>query len=275
MVSRWRITLSAFLILMAILACKSTGNTKDNPSTPVDENAAPQGQPTAGSGGLNFGAADKWPDYIPADIPVLEGNIRKVMEAPGIKVRIFYEGLTQKQFDQYLKLLKQEGFNLQYIVYIEEGFPDNSEERLKRGEYDAVDITRGNYHLRVEYGEDNTTLDIYTQGFEGAPDQPTATVTVYEWPADIVGVVPQPEGCDIFSIVNLNGGGYQIMCNIKVQGIDLVYIQQLQGLGFTEGDKLLDENGQIVTITLVKGNTSVTVMLHPEILTLQVRPVGP
>lgn len=262
------------MILIAIIACGSPGKKGVSPIPTVVENAPPPGQPTAGSGGFNFGEAAKWPDYIPDDIPVLEGNIRLVMEAPGLKVRIFYEGLTRKQFDQYLKLLKQEGFNLEYIVYVQEGFPDNSEERLKRGEFDAVDITRGNYHMRVEYGED-TILDIYTQGFIGAPDQPTATAVIYEWPADIVGVVPQPEGCDIFSIVNLNGGGYQIMCNIEVQGIDLAYIQQLQSLGFTEQDKLLDENGQIVTITLVKGNTSVTVMLHPEILTIQVRPVGP
>lgn len=275
MVSKWQIALSAFLILITILACGSPGNIRVTPITPVVETAPPQGQPTAGSGGFNFGEAAKWPDYIPDDIPVLEGKIRLVMEAPGSHVRIFYEEFSRDQLDQYLRLLEQKGFQLEYIVYVQEGFPDNSEERLKRGDFDAIDITRGNYHMRMEYGEDTTTLDIYTQGFKEAPNLPTATVAVFEWPADIVGVVPQPDQCGIFSIVNLNGGGYQIMCNMEVQGIDLVYIQKLQSLGFTEQDKLLDENGQIVTITLVKGNTSVTVLIHPQVLTLQVKPVGP
>ncbi len=93
-------------------------------------------------GWIKRGDAATWPAYLPADIPPLEGSIRLVMEG-GDRVRIFYEDMTKEQVDQYLQLLQQQGFHLQYQVYVQEGFPDNSAERMKKGDYDAVDITKG------------------------------------------------------------------------------------------------------------------------------------
>ncbi|MBN2258871.1 MAG: hypothetical protein JW704_13830, partial [Anaerolineaceae bacterium] len=137
----------------------------------------------------------EWPDYIPDDIPEMEGNIRLVMDAPGSHVRIFYEDVTKNQLEQYLRLLEEEGFTLVYQVYVREGFPDNSEERLKKGDYDAVDITRGEYHMKISYGEDDITYDIYKSGFPAGLPASAGS----EWPAELVNVVPKPERCALQS----------------------------------------------------------------------------
>ncbi len=68
---------------------------------------------------------------IPSDIPALEGKISQVMTGQ-THIRIFYEGLSQKQFERYLEILYQNGFELEELVFVQEGFPDNSEERLKK-----------------------------------------------------------------------------------------------------------------------------------------------
>jgi hypothetical protein len=54
---------------------------------PAGENQwpTPQTDPWAGSG-FSYGEDAVWPDYIPADIPVLEGEITTLMEAPGSHV---------------------------------------------------------------------------------------------------------------------------------------------------------------------------------------------
>ena len=60
-----------------------------------------------------------------------------------------------------MQTLENAGFSLEYKVYVAEGHPDNSAESIKKGEYDAVYITKGDYELRIEWSEDTTVLDIY------------------------------------------------------------------------------------------------------------------
>ena len=144
----------AGLILLVALGCGISSGTEPESNPSVMPVNPPE------NSGLGF----DWPESIPDDIPVLEGNIQMVMEAPGSHIRIFYQDLTERQLEQYLDRLEEEGFQLEYIVYTREGYPDKSEERLKRGDYDAVDITKGEYHMRIEYGSDITTYDIYTAG---------------------------------------------------------------------------------------------------------------
>ena len=143
-------------ILMVTLGCGISHSTEPE-SGP---NTTPIGPPE--DSGFGF----TWPERIPDDIPILKGDIQMVMEAPGSHIRIFYRNLTQRQLEQYLDQLEKGGFNLEYIVYTREGYPDKSEEKQKRGDYDAVDITKGEYHMRIEYGKDTTTYDIYTAGFQ-------------------------------------------------------------------------------------------------------------
>ena len=148
----------ASLVLLATLSCAI------NPG--AEPEIGPQATPFGPPAGSGFGFT--WPESIPDDIPILEGEIQMVMEAPGSHIRIFYQNLAQDQLERYLNLLEQEGFELEYIVYTREGFPDKSEEKHQRGDYDAIDITKGQYHMRIEHGSDITTYDIYTSGFQSS-----------------------------------------------------------------------------------------------------------
>lgn len=233
--SKWQITLSVVVIMMVLTACGSPSTNGDNSSQPVIGTALPT--EIAGSmpqqlsidpGWTSRGEAAVWPEYIPEDIPVLEGKIRKVMVAPESHIRIFYEGISKDQIDQYLRLLERKGFQLEYQVYIQEGFPDNSEERMRKGDYDAIDITKGDYHMNLGYGEGNISYDIYTSGFS----MPIPTPAGLDWPADLVNVVPKPERCIIEMAAPDGKGGYQITCRLADQKVGSDYLEVLQTAGF-------------------------------------------
>jgi len=127
---------------------------------------AGEGNGPGDGGGFAFGENAQWPAYIPREIPELEGETRVIMDTPGSHVRIFYDSLSDRQIRQYLDQCEAAGFRLQYIVYTREGFTDTSEERRRVGDFDAVDLTKGKYHMRLEYGSDSVTYDIYAEGFE-------------------------------------------------------------------------------------------------------------
>ena len=154
MKGKWLKSITGLLILFFALSCGISPNVEER------DQATTVSFPNGGS------IAFEWPESIPKDIPPLEGDINLVMEAPGSHIRIFYQNLPKHQVEQYLDQLEKEGFDLEYIVYTREGFPDNSEERRKRGKYDAVDITKGEYHMRIELCKDTATYDIYTTGFQ-------------------------------------------------------------------------------------------------------------
>ena len=113
------------------------------------------------SPGLDLGESAQWPTYLPDEIPILTGEIQLVMGAPDTKVRIFYAPLSDNQIEQYLQLCQEQGYKIEYLVYTQEGSVDRSVEKLKAGDYDAIEMTRGAYRLRLEYGSDGATLDIY------------------------------------------------------------------------------------------------------------------
>lgn len=166
--NRWLKSIAGLLILFFVLSCGVSSGSAGERDAQATTFSPPSGS----------GIGSTWPESIPKDIPVLEGDISVVLEAPGSHIRIFYQNLPKRQFEQYLDQLEKEGFDLEYLVYTREGFPDNSEERIKRGEYDAVDITKGEYHMRLAYGEDTTIYDIYTTGFQdGTQNGATPTVS--------------------------------------------------------------------------------------------------
>ncbi|MBN2500869.1 MAG: hypothetical protein JXB38_08835 [Anaerolineales bacterium] len=140
----------ASLMLLG-LACRLMGGNDAAPAPVDSENNIPEGIP---------GVFTEWPEDIPDDIPEFDAQIRLVMEGD-THTRIFYENISKKQLEEYLQTLEDAGFSLEYKVYVAEGHPDNSAERVKKGEYDAVYITKGDYELRIEWGEDTTVLDIY------------------------------------------------------------------------------------------------------------------
>ena len=247
--------LATFAILVAASACGSGDQTGDLPG--LDDGSA-AGATASGSGAtapgptgaaavagamgsvdpgapggatgsdwILTGADARWPDYIPNDIPPLEAPIRKIMQgATGL--RIFYEELSRDQVEDYLALLKQNGFEVQYVVYVQEGFPDNSEERIAAGDFDAVNISKGAYRMDIGYGGRPTTLDIETSGFEDAyPFTPER-----DWPGDLAGVIPQPERCRIEAVYAQDGGGYQIVATPQDATAVADYVQALLAAGY-------------------------------------------
>ena len=142
------------LVLLG-LACRFMGGTGAAPAPSGDENSLPEDIP---------GMSTEWPENIPDDIPEFDAQIRLVMDG-GTRTRIFYENVSKRQLEKYLQTLEEAGFNLEYKVYVAEGHPDNSAERIEKGEYDAVYITKDDYELRIEWGEDTATLDIDTSNF--------------------------------------------------------------------------------------------------------------
>jgi hypothetical protein len=170
-----------------------------------------------------------WPDYIPADIPALDTNIRNVMEG-SVSLRIFYEDLSQEQTDQYLALLEKAGFELTYVVYQDERYPDEeaAQERIDAGDFDAVHIAKDDYRMDITYGGGDTTLDIETSGFADVyPFTPER-----EWPADLAGAVPQPAGCRVEGVYAQDDGGYQIVCTPESPEVVEAYVQSLLAMGY-------------------------------------------
>lgn len=245
----WKIILPAALILISIAACSSPGGEVITTSQAASTTASQPwlAAPTTPSGDNNLGSTAEWPAYIPADIPIFQGKIRKVMEAPGVRVRIFYEEVTQQLLDDYLHLLEQQGFQLEYIVYVQEGFPDNSTERLKKGDYDAVDITKGDYHMNIGYGEGNIAYDIDISGFDVSVviRTPIPTSDAVRWPEAVYDLIPQPANCPLLSVEQVTPQEHQITCQPQSNTAVDEYKQALQAAGFLPNLQLPAADGSL------------------------------
>lgn len=269
MQKKWIVTLLSIL-LVTTTGCgllMETKNTNIN-RTAEDENEIP-----LPNEGINSAENAQWPSYLPDDIPVLAGDIRTVMGSPSASVRIFYEPLSEKQIAQYVELCEQKGFAIKYLTYTREGFPDNSAEKMKAGDFDAVEFTKDGYYMRLEYGSDLATLDINV-----ARAAPKEQPTMIPWPEDIKASVPQPEQCWVRNIANLSDGGYQIACEYKDGNLRLdEYLQVLTTLGFQEIDRLINDNNETVYVILEDESVSVKLMPHSpsSTITFQVLPKSP
>jgi hypothetical protein len=104
-----------------------------------------------------------WPEVLPADIPVLEGKISNVMGTDPSYIRIFYEPIPVKDIEDYVQLCKKQGFDITLVAYDVIGFPEDAEERLREGEYDAIEFHKGYYSMHLEHGKDVATLDIMVE----------------------------------------------------------------------------------------------------------------
>lgn len=260
-----------FLVLVLLISCRGETESAIPEDTAVPPN--PADQFVAELPGLDA----QWPDYIPADIPRLDGSIRSVMMSSS-HIRIFYESVTEKQIEQYLDTLDQMGFKLEYMVFVQEGFPDNSEEKLARGEFDAVDITNDTYHMRLEAGGGTAVYDIDLVGFTAPvptslPTYSPPTAVPLQWPAV---QVPPPESCDLTSVLDMGNGQFMISCQFTVEDAAEIYIAALQEAGFTEQDRFEDMNGNLLSLTLLKEETAVT-LLHSQTpaLNIQIKPATP
>lgn len=220
----------AITITLTLSACNAPATPATLPSPePVENPPLPQASPPSALRIPGLGGSTEWPAYIPSEIPPLNGTITNVMEAAGSHVRLFYEGITKEQLEQYLSQLESLGYSLEYIVYVPEGFPDNSEERLKQGDYDAVRITRGEYQMNIEYGEEILTYDISTAAF--AQSIPAAPKT--NWPAGLAGLVPQPARCSLDNnILPDSTDWFMLTCRPEDSSVLDEYRQALEAAGF-------------------------------------------
>jgi len=261
-----RLSLVIGLILILVTGCFSpTGNptaptspdlisipTTPEPNQPLPSSPS-QDLPTAEgeystsdlSNWTKSGAAAVWPAYIPADIPQPEGLIRKTMEGD-ISMRIFYGSMTPAAFDQWINLLEEQGFSLEYVVYVEEGFPDNSEERIRKGDFDAVKISKGDYQLEITYGSESPVLDIAISGFEFpgySNTEPTPSGPV--WPAEYALVIPQPARCTLIAVEPVPPHDYRILCQPADAQVLADYQNSLQAAGYSPNTVIPASDGSL------------------------------
>ena len=77
----------------------------------------------------------------------------------GQDTEISYSSISNQTIAQYLAQLEALGFQVQYSVYAAPSIPDEqTAERIARGEWDAVEITKGPYHMRLEAETRGPTL---------------------------------------------------------------------------------------------------------------------
>lgn len=259
MISKWMKYLTIFSLLAFITACnlapKTTGEFPEQlenvPTQPVinPENAQPQSMGLGRSGGT------EWPAYIPIDIPPLEGKIRTMFEGSD-RIRIFYDYVSPQTYNGWLAALKETGFSLEYVVYIVEGFPDNSEERIKKGDFDAINISKGDFRLRIGFNTTSPVLDIETSGFEEA----AATAVTIVWPEGLAGIVPEPAGCTIIVVDKISPNGYRITCRIDSGYSPETYFEALQKAGFSQTDLMKLPDGSTLDATYQKDNLNIKLL---------------
>jgi hypothetical protein len=246
-----------FSLLASVTACiltpnipgVSPGQFNNAPPPPNSnpESTLPQSMGLGRSGGT------EWPAYIPRDIPPLEGKIRKMFEGSD-RIRIFYEYVSPQAYNNWLALLTEKGFTLENVVYVEEGFPDNSTERIKKGDFDAINISKGDYRMRIDFNTTSPTLDIDTSGFEEA----AATAVTLVWPEDLAGKVPEPAGCTIIVLDKVPPNGYSITCRIDSSFSPEIYFEVLQNAGFSQTEIMKLPDGSTLEATYQKDNLKVT-----------------
>ncbi len=264
------------LICLLMVSCGTTSPAvpdvaeKENPQPMIDMPPIP----TRGAGQTPSDGADPfarempqglfgntWPDTLPDDIPVLDGAITTVMGDGQSTTRIFYKPISPGVVEQYVDQCRKQSFEITMIVYTAPGFPDDSEERLKSGDYDAIEFKKGEIFMRLEYGKDLATLDIMLQGRANYPGSSTEEK---EWPQDIAGCFPQPEGCRLTNIANLSAGGYQLTCTFEAGTPEVnAYIDSIKSMGFDETDRLISDTDEVVYVTLTNHDLNIKLMPHP------------
>lgn len=219
-------------------------------------------------GMFSMGEGTTWPDYIPDDIPPIPADITQVM-ADNYTIRIFFENMTRDEFEGYLTLLYQSGFSLEFVVYETPGISQEDIERyIREGKYDAVRITKGSYNMYIEYGADMGTYDIDPKGFpEG-----TVIKTKVEWPAELGGILEQPAGSEVTSLLSF-GSRIELSCESDNENLFSDYCAQLLAQGFTEGRTVTDQNYIIVSTDFTKGDLLVTLLnSKPGTVGIQYKP---
>jgi hypothetical protein len=240
--SRMHLQVVHALLIAAVILSGCRGNSASEVSGPEDGfEAGIEALPEEAFETLTEGRSGDWPDYIPDDIPRLEGEIESIWETPESHIRMRYRNLSLDKVKEYLDLLEGLGFSLEYRVYVQEGFPDRSEEKMARGDYDDVVITMGEYRLGISYNAD-PTLDVYTSGFREEAIAAIREANRKEWPSAIPDSVPQIPDCDLQQADPGELSSYDLSCLKQTEHVEDDYLLLLEGAGFERRDRAIFEN---------------------------------
>jgi hypothetical protein len=244
-VSRFRGLAVVLVVVTALGACG--GEEGVAPTT----NASETGYEDPGLGPVG---GEDWPEAIPADIPVLPGEITMVMSGD-VSVRLFYAGVSDNDLVGYLEKLDSLGYDLEYIVYETPGSEDRAQEKADAGEWDAVRATKGEYHLGLEFGGGTGTFDISGIPMEGfGPDT--------SWPEQWAGI-PAPTQLAVNQVVDLGANGPLVEVAYETDDDITAYVAELEAVGFAVTDRAYDQNHEIISVTVGDGEHDVYMRTYP------------
>jgi hypothetical protein len=205
----------AVVLAVGLAGCGSGGSSSGNPGDSTDDGGGFVRPSVPGIG------PQAWPSAMPADVPPFSGHMSMIMkrgESGGsYSVRMFFDGISDEQFEAYIETLRQEGWALKpETYYTPPETEEDAAERAARGDYDAWIATRAprSMTLSVPHGSGQVTFDLggLTQAESDAlPDVedmlsglPTATPwPAQTWPPEWAGKVPEPQGCTLGANGNL------------------------------------------------------------------------
>jgi len=227
------------LLLVAVVGCDGT-----EPAVTTE---------AGGAVGLGSVSGEEWPDAIPTDIPVLDGEITMVM-SDDFTVRMFYSGVSDEQLLDYLGDLESLGYELEYLVYATPGHEERAQERADDGEWDAVRATKGNYLLGLEFGGGTGVFDIEGIAMDAfGPDT--------SWPAAWAGI-PEPSALQIVEVKDFGGGPLVEVSYETDNDID-GYVAELEGAGFTVVDRSFDQNHETINVRVRDGENELAMRTYP------------
>ncbi|MBI9049316.1 MAG: hypothetical protein JEZ00_07850 [Anaerolineaceae bacterium] len=193
--------------------------------------------------GFSFGAQE-WPEYLPEEIPPIPGTIGSIM-ADDTRVRIFFEEVSEKEMHTYLQEFEDRGFSLKYLLFYADSEQEPTQKDIDKGAYDAVDIIKGEIQIRIEYGDNEGTMDINAQPF--AADISTGP----HWPDALVGVLPEPDCALDVMMVQSDGAG-NMFCNSENINLLAEYSETLMANGFELVHESRNQNSQVYAVQLTK-----------------------
>ncbi len=222
--------------------------------------AVPSFPDWADNPGQSYGALEVWPSGMPADIPPFGGHMGMIMKRgetdSGYSVRMFFDGISDGQFEAYLATLRAAGYSLKgEVYYTPPETEDEAKARAARGDYDAWKATRSprEVALSVPKGSGQVVVDVdgLTQAESDAlPDDEDLIKARFStpspgpgmsWPPEWTGKVPAPDGCYLGANNNMSSTptelfvacGYPDADPAHHQAIDDAYRAKLVAAGFT------------------------------------------
>ncbi len=245
-------------MLVFTTGCTNNANDIDKAIDTHDEKTDVPGTYNFNEAGFSSGENIAWPDYIPKSILALKGEISTIF-ADVNQIRIFINGVTREDLEDYIATMKKAGFEEEYILYVKSGFIDNSKDRKKCGEYDAVKFIKDNYEITVEQGEDVAVLDIDSSRFSEQEKEVVnqALNPVYTWPETLP--FPQPDTSNIAKVEDAQDGSLRIVCSYDTDNHINQYVASLVALGYTKTEQSKNQDDIIIEAVLIKDDITVKI----------------